>query len=65
MKLIVNGETLEAQASNLAALLTELGYEGAWIATAVNNEVVASGKREATPLADGDRIEVLTPRQGG
>jgi sulfur carrier protein len=65
MKLIVNGETLEARSSTLAALLAELGYEGEWIATAVNGEVVTSRRRQATPLADGDRIEVLTPRQGG
>jgi len=65
MKLIVNGETLDAEAGNLAALLAELGYEGDWIATAVNGAVVTSRQREATPLADGDRIEVLTPRQGG
>lgn len=65
MKLIVNGETLEAQSSNLAQLLAELGYEGEWIATAVNGEVVASRRRQETALADGDRVEVLTPRQGG
>jgi sulfur carrier protein len=65
MKLIVNGETLEAQSSNLAALLAELGYEGTWIATAVNGEVVVSRERQETTLADGDRVEVLTPRQGG
>jgi sulfur carrier protein len=65
MKLIVNGETLEAQSSNLAALLAELGYEGTWIATAVNGEVVVRRERQETTLADGDRVEVLTPRQGG
>lgn len=65
MKLIVNGETREAQATNLAGLLDELGYEGEWIATAVNGAVVTSRQRETTPLADGDRVEVLTPRQGG
>jgi len=65
MMLIVNGETLEAQSSNLAALLAELGYEGEWIATAINGEVVASRQRQETALADGDRVEVLTPRQGG
>jgi sulfur carrier protein len=65
MRLIVNGETFEAQSSNLAALLAELGYEGEWIATAVNGEVVVSRERRQTPLADGDRVEVLTPRQGG
>jgi len=65
MKLIVNGETVEAQAKSLAALLTELGYESDWIATAVNGDVVAAGQRKATALAEGDRVEVLTPRQGG
>jgi sulfur carrier protein len=65
MRLIVNGETFEAQSSNLAALLAELGYEGEWIATAVNGEVVVSRERRQTQLADGDRVEVLTPRQGG
>lgn len=65
MRLVVNGETLEAQSSNLAALLAELGYEGEWIATAVNGEVVTAGQRQTTPLAEGDRVEILTPRQGG
>ena len=65
MKLIVNGEALEARSRNLAALLAELGYEGEWIATAVNGEVVTSRQREGTALAEGDRVEVLTPRQGG
>lgn len=65
MKLIVNGETVEAQATSLAALLTELGYEGDWIATAVNGDVVAAGQRKALSLTEGDRVEVLTPRQGG
>lgn len=65
MKLIVNGETVEARAPNLAALLAELGYEGDWIATAVNGEIVTAGRRQETPVAEGDRVEVLTPRQGG
>ena len=65
MKLIVNGETVETEANSLAALLAELGYKAEWIATAVNGEVVTAGHRQETPLAEGDRIEVLTPRQGG
>lgn len=65
MKLIVNGEALEAQAATLSGLLAELGYEGEWIATAVNNELVAGERRAARPLVDGDRVEILTPRQGG
>ncbi|MDZ5700103.1 MULTISPECIES: sulfur carrier protein ThiS [Phyllobacteriaceae] len=65
MKLIVNGQTLEAEAQSLAALLAELGYEGDWYATAVNAEFVPGEEREQIRLSDGDRVEILTPRQGG
>lgn len=65
MKIIVNGETLEAQSDTLAGLLAELGYEGGWYATAVNGEVVSGAARQTTKLAVGDRVEILTPRQGG
>lgn len=65
MKIIVNGEELQARSATLAELLVELGYDNAWIATAVNGEVVAGDSRETTALAEGDRVEVLAPRQGG
>jgi sulfur carrier protein len=65
MKIVVNGEALEARARTLEGLLAELGYEGGWCATAVNSEVVARAQRATTSIADGDRIEILTPRQGG
>ena len=65
MKITVNGEMLEAKSDTLARLLVELGYEGGWYATAVNSEVVTNDARQTTPLANGDRIEILTPRQGG
>ncbi|WP_274426818.1 sulfur carrier protein ThiS [Chelativorans sp. YIM 93263] len=65
MKLIVNGEPLEARADTLDGLLAELGYEGDWYATALNSEFVPGPRRTETPLAEGDRIEIVTPRQGG
>jgi sulfur carrier protein len=65
MKIVVNGEALEAQSHTLAGLLAELGYEEGWYATALNCEVVTRQQRASTSLADGDRIEILTPRQGG
>lgn len=65
MRLIVNGQPHDAAAATLAALLAELGYEGGWQATALNNEFVPRDRRDATPLSEGDRIEILTPRQGG
>lgn len=65
MKFIVNGRPLEADAETLAALMSELGYEGNWYATALNSEFVPRSRRMDARLADGDRIEILTPRQGG
>lgn len=61
----VNGEALETSARTLALLMTELGHGGAPIATAVNGEFVPERAREAHPLATGDRVEIVAPRQGG
>jgi sulfur carrier protein len=65
MKLTVNGEAREVSAGTLAALLAELDYEGNWLATAVNSEVVRAAERAECRLKDGDRVEILSPRQGG
>lgn len=65
MTLIVNGETLESSAATLSDLLVALDYEGEWLATAVNGELVHRQDRGACRLADGDRIEILAPMQGG
>ncbi|ESZ11076.1 sulfur carrier protein ThiS [Mesorhizobium sp. M0923] len=65
MKLIVNGEVLEIDASTLAALLAALDYEGDWLATAVNSDLVHKASRSEFQLNDGDRIEILSPMQGG
>lgn len=65
MKLIVNGEPTEIRADTLAGLLAELDYEGGWLATALNGEVVPAARRTACPLAEGDRIEILSPMKGG
>jgi sulfur carrier protein len=65
MRLIVNGEAHHLDATVLADVLTLLEYEGGWLATAVNGELVHREDRTGHVLADGDRIEVLTPLQGG
>ncbi len=64
-RLIVNGEPTELAASNLADALKALDYAEAKVATALNGEFVPARSREATPVKDGDRIEILAPRQGG
>ncbi|MDG4880105.1 MULTISPECIES: sulfur carrier protein ThiS [unclassified Mesorhizobium] len=65
MKLIVNGEALEVRATTLAALLKELDYEGGWLATALNGDVVPAAERAELRVNEGDRIEILSPMQGG
>ncbi|MGX9576664.1 sulfur carrier protein ThiS [Mesorhizobium sp. f-mel] len=65
MQLIVNGEALENDATTLAALLAALAYEGDWLATAVNSDLVHKANRAEFLLSEGDRIEILSPMQGG
>ncbi len=65
MKLIVNGEPHQVSAQSLDGLMIELEFEGEWLATAVNNELVRAAERRECLLQDGDRIEILTPKQGG
>jgi sulfur carrier protein len=63
--LIVNGEAAEIVAADLAGALAALGYEDAIVATALNGHFVPARKRAATPIREGDRIEIVAPRQGG
>lgn len=66
MKIIVNGSAHDIKSASLAEALEELGLGGdTVVATALNGEFVASAARADTILADGDRVEVLAPMQGG
>lgn len=65
MKLTINGENHEVAAATLAVLLAELDYEGGWLATALNGELVPARDRDGCALADGDRVEILAPMKGG
>ena len=65
MQISVNGKPHEVEAGTLAALLDELDYGEATVATALNQSFVRAVDRPATPLKDGDAVEILTPRQGG
>ena len=65
MRLIINGEPETTAATTLSQLLAALDYEGEWLATAVNGELVHREDRDDHLLNDNDRIEILTPMQGG
>ena len=65
MRLVVNGELQDVPAATLAEALQSLDLAEARIATALNGEFVPARIRQATALKDGDRIEIVAPRQGG
>jgi sulfur carrier protein len=65
MRVIVNGASREIASRCVAALLSELEYEGTHFAIALNYDVVPRNRWSETPLNAGDEIEIITPRQGG
>ncbi len=65
MRIFLNDEVRDVDAATLATALDVLGFGGRKIATAVNGRFVAATARPGIKLADGDRIEVVAPMQGG
>lgn len=65
MNIQLNGEARTVAASTLDALLTECGYEGLVVATALNGSFVPAALRADTEISQGDAVEVLAPMQGG
>ncbi|MEG6507564.1 sulfur carrier protein ThiS [Methyloligella sp. 2.7D] len=65
MQIVVNGEPLTTEASDLGTLCAALGLGDAKIATARNGAFVPAEARGTTQLAAGDEIEIVAPRQGG
>lgn len=65
MNIFANGAWAEVRAADLQAVLQELGFEDACVATAVNGRFVPVAERAQCVLQAGDHIEVLAPMQGG
>lgn len=66
MNISVNGERREvAPGTALDTVVTTLTAAPSGVAAALNETVVPRAQWPATPLAEGDRVEVLTAVQGG
>ena len=65
MRIFLNDDAHDIAPGNLAEALEALGFGGRKIATAVNGRFVAAPARPITKLAEGDRVEVVAPMQGG
>ncbi|MGW5021093.1 sulfur carrier protein ThiS [Streptomyces cacaoi] len=62
----VNGSHREVPAgTSLDHLVAAFTHAPSGVAAAVNEDVVPRGRWAATPLAEGDRVEILTAVQGG
>jgi sulfur carrier protein len=61
----VNGRNRRTGSRTLAELVTEDGLAELRVATALNGAFVPASARRTTQINDGDRIEIVSPRQGG
>ena len=66
MRLMLNGEMRELERSaTIAQMVGELGLDPRKVAVERNLEIVPRSLYAATPLAEGDRIEVVQFIGGG
>jgi sulfur carrier protein len=62
----LNGEPRDLpDGSTVTLAVAELTASPSGVAAAVNGEIVPRGAWAATPLRDGDQVEVVTAVQGG
>jgi sulfur carrier protein len=62
----LNGKPRELpDGTTMAQAVAELTPAATGVAAAVNGDVVPRGSWTATPLRDGDQVEVVTAVQGG
>ena len=65
MNISLNGQTIETQATTLAALLEEQQIDRGGVACALNGDFVPRTQYDNTPNTAGSKVEVLSPMQGG
>ncbi|MFF9805382.1 sulfur carrier protein ThiS [Streptomyces coeruleorubidus] len=66
MNISVNGEPREVRPGTaLDTVVRSLTASPSGVAAALNETVVPRAQWPSTPLAEGDRVEVLTAVQGG
>ncbi|KQW83584.1 sulfur carrier protein ThiS [Brevundimonas sp. Root1279] len=65
MRIQVNGELRQVAAATILGLVEELGLDIRKVAVERNLEIVPRSLHADTPIADGDRIEVVQFVGGG
>lgn len=66
MKILLNGESYECEGPlNVAQLVAQLQADPRTLAVERNAEIVPKSLYEQTPLAEGDRVEIVGFIGGG
>jgi sulfur carrier protein len=66
VKLVVNGEPRDApDGATVEELVAALGIDRRSVAVERNREIVPRSQHAMTPLAEGDRVEIVTMVGGG
>jgi sulfur carrier protein len=65
MQIQVNGELREVRSDTILALVEELGLDVRKVAVERNLEIVPKSQHAVTPVAEGDRVEVVQFVGGG
>lgn len=65
LDIVLNGAAATTAARTVAELVAQQRLAALKVATAVNGHFVPEAKRATTALNDGDRVEIVSPRQGG
>ncbi|MQY51380.1 sulfur carrier protein ThiS [Rhodocyclus gracilis] len=66
MNLVINGETRPfPEPLTVAGLVDTLGFVGKRIAVEKNGDIVPRSRYAETPLAEGDRLEIVVAVGGG
>lgn len=65
LNITINGRAQKVKASHLAALIFDLNLNDRPVAIALNDSVIPSSEFAATPLHEGDRIEIVQAVCGG
>jgi sulfur carrier protein len=63
--LTLNGVATDVDASTIGDLVAALGLQGKRIAVEKNGEIVPRSRYASTPLARGDRLEIVGAVGGG
>ncbi len=66
MRLLINGQEKEfPPLANVAALIDHLGTKSDRVAVELNRDIIPRARWDATPLKDGDRLEIVHFVGGG